>query len=380
MRTKIIFLIFTVLALSYINIYAQTKIYVNPSSYYASIGDTIKVIVKIDNVNSLHSSSVTVRFNNSIVKFLSASNAGSIFNGNWIDNQPLKNYVYDSVIVDQALMGFGVSVSGSDTLFSLRFKALANGISPVILESPDLRDPNNGQIVSTLDSGHIFIGGISINVKIFLQGPFSSSTHLMSTSLNSLNYLPLEQPYNVSPWYYNGIERVSSDFFASETNIVDWVLIELRKNTSGSSVFRTKAALIKNDGTIVDYIDGVSPVFIVDTTAGSYYIVIRHRNHISVMSAAPVPLTNISSVYDFTTNTSTFYGGDAMLLSSGIYGMYAGDANGNGIINAADRNLVIINTGYSGYFGFDLNLNGINNAADRNIVIQNTGRATYVPN
>ena len=360
-------------------LFSQTTININPSSYYCSIGDTVRVVVRINNVTNLHSASLTVKFKNSIVKYLRVSNIGGITTGNWLGNQPSNPYVTDSVIVDQALQGSGLSVSGTDTLFSIYFKALANGVCPVKLKSLDMRDPNNNAISATLDSGHIFVGGITVNTKVFLQGPFNTSTNLMNTSLNSSNYLPLSQPYNTSPWNYMGTETVPTGFFSSRSNIVDWVLIELRTSTNSSTIFRKRAAFIKNDGTIVDYMDGVSPVYINDTTAGNYYLVIRHRNHISVMSANPVNILLKMPLYDFSTSLTKFYGGDAQLLSTNIYGMYTGDINASGFVNAVDRNLVLLGTGQIGYISADVNLSGFDNAVDRNMVFLNTGKVTNVP-
>ncbi len=363
---KYVIIILILLPVNYI--FSQTTINLYSVSYYGMIEDTVRVVVKINNVTNLHSVSVTIRFNNSIVKYLNVSNAGGIMNGNWIGNQPTDTYVTDSVIVDQALQGYGLSVSGTDTLFSVYFKALTNGMSPFTISSFDMRDPNNNPISASLDSGHIYIGGIRVNAKVFLQGPFNTSTNVMNTNLNSLNYLPLSQPYNTSPWNYTGTESVSSDFLSSSTDIVDWVLVDLRTSTNSGSTFATKAALIKNDGTIVDYTDGVSPVFILEPSPGDYYLVVRHRNHLAVMSADLITMTNKTPLYDFTTNLSKFYGGDAKEVNTGIYGLYAGDINANDQIkyngNGNDRAyiLTILNGNQlgilNGYYKEDVNMNG----------------------
>ena len=170
---NIIKYIVILLALLPVNhILSQTSINLNPISYFVMIGDTVRVIIRINNVINLHSVSTTVRFNNTIVKYLKVSNIGGITKGNWIDNQPSNPYVTDSIVVDQALQGSGLSVGGTDTLFSIYFKALSNGICPLKIISYDMRDPYNNAITSTLDSGHIFVGGITVNAKVFLQGPF----------------------------------------------------------------------------------------------------------------------------------------------------------------------------------------------------------------
>jgi hypothetical protein len=385
---KIITYVTIILALIPINfILSQTTINLNPISYYAMIGDTVRVIVRINNVTNLHSVSVTVRFNNTIAKYLRVSNIGGITAGNWLGNQPTNQYITDSLIVDQALQGSGLSVSGTDTLFSIYFKALANGVSPVILKSLDMRDPNNNAISATLDSGHIFVGGITVNAKVFLQGPYNTGTGLMNNTLNTSGYLPLTQPYNTSPWNYNGTQSVPSGFFSSKSYIVDWILIELRKSTNNGSTFRRKTALIKNDGTIVDCIDGISPVFFGDTAAGNYYFVIRHRNHLKVMSAISIAMTNKTPLYDFTTSLSQFYGNDAQQVNTGIYALYAGDVSANDQIkyNGAsnDRLPILSLLGgnplglVNGYYNEDVNMNGqvkyngSNN--DRLIILSNLG-------
>ena len=162
-------------------------------------------------------------------------------------------------------------------------------------------------------------------VKVFLQGPYSSES--MSTTLNSGGYLQsgtASQPYKGVPWNYNGGESVSSDinFFKNHPSIVDWVLVQLRTSTAAVSTVATRAAFLKSDGTIVD-MDGTSPVDFWGIPDGSYYIVIKHRNHLSVMSASTVSLPNSSgTVYDFTTSQSQAYGTNPMIdLGEGKYGM-----------------------------------------------------------
>ena len=63
---------------------------------------------------------------------------------------------------------------------------------------------------------------------------------------------------------------------------------------------------LKSDGTIVDT-DGTSPVQFTGLSAGNYYIVIRHRNHLAIMSASAIPLSSSSALYDFTTAQSQAY-------------------------------------------------------------------------
>jgi hypothetical protein len=210
---------------------------------------------------------------------------------------------------------------------------------------------------------------VGVNVKVFLQGPFSTGTKLMSNSLNTGNYLPTAQPYSGSPWSYTGTESVKSTFWASNRSIVDWVLVELRTGTASTTKVAQRACFIKTDGTIVDT-DGVSQVAF-NVAAGNYYIVIKHRNHLSVMTASAVALAIGSNTqYDFTNALAKAYtkGATQMkLLTTGYYGMFAGDGNASGNISAADQNSYWRpQNGSFGYKTADYNLSGNVSAADLN--------------
>jgi hypothetical protein len=140
-----------------------------------------------------------------------------------------------------------------------------------------------------------------------------------------------------------------------------------------------RAALLRSDGMVVDCVDGVSPVIFADVNAGNYYLVVKQRNHIPVMSSNMVTVSTTPPLYNFITGLTQYYGNDAKDFGNGIFGMYSGDANASGFINAVDRNLTKLNTGLTGYVMADVNLSGFVNAADRNITTQNTGKVTNVP-
>jgi hypothetical protein len=219
---------------------------------------------------------------------------------------------------------------------------------------------------------------VSTNVKVFIQGSYTSGG-TMTTSLNSSGFMPFPQPYIVAPWNYTGSERV----YNMPTDIVDWVLVELRTGTEANTTVGRRAAFLKSDGSIVD-LDGLSQVKFNRIVPGNYYIVIRHRNHLPIMSANPVNLsfTN-SSLHDFSTAQTQAYGSEPMVdLGGGLYGMYAGDGNGDGGINIVDRNLVWrLQNGTIGYLPGDFDLNSGVNIIDRNLKWRvNNGKLSQVPN
>ena len=240
----------------------------------------------------------------------------------------------------------------------------------------------SGTIQSGISALGIGRSSIVVNVKVFLQGAYNTTTGLMSTTLNSLNLIPLTQPYSGAPWNYAGTESVAS----IPANVTDWILVELRN--SSNVLQATRAAFLKNDGTIVET-DGVSPVVFSTLGAGDYHIVIRHRNHLSVRTPTIQTLDGTSAQYDFTTNQNKAYQDGAITnnpamfqTTNATYVMWGGNANGNTTVNygafGSDRVSILssantvgsLNRGLGNiatvvlnnvYSNNDLNMNGVVN-------------------
>lgn len=225
---------------------------------------------------------------------------------------------------------------------------------------------------------------VAVNAKVYLEGSLNGSN--MSTSLNSSGYLPLSQPFNIAPWNYSGTESVSS---IPNTNIVDWVMVELRDVTPPSGIpneettVASRAGFLLNDGSIVD-IDGYSPLTFNATINEDLYIVVRHQSHLDIVGAAPAILAAGIYDYDFTTSESQVYGGTSghKEISAGIWGMISGDANGDGIINMDDKSINWLNqSGLSGYKSADFNMGGkVDNLDKNDHWLQNIFEESQVPN
>ena len=119
---------------------------------------------------------------------------------------------------------------------------------------------------------------ISVDIKIFMEGPYNSPN--MNASLT----LPTTSPYTEDQ------ETVTSIPSIQGNQVVDWVLVQLRDKTDESIILESQSAFILQDGSVVD-LDGSSPVGF-SLSADSYYLSVKHRNHLSVMSATPVSFTN----------------------------------------------------------------------------------------
>jgi hypothetical protein len=214
---------------------------------------------------------------------------------------------------------------------------------------------------------------VRLSVKILLEGASSSGS--MSTLLNSSKVISLTQPYSAPPWSYSGSESVTQ----IPSAVVDWVLVELRSSTAAASVVQKKAALLLSNGAVVD-VDGISSLNFKGVSSGSYYIVVRQRNHLAVMSSVAVALTSTAVTYDFTNALSKYYGTDpAADLGNGLFGLYTGDADANGVVNILDYGPVNSAFNQSGYKQGDLNLDGTVNSKDNEIVKMRIFKNSKVP-
>jgi hypothetical protein len=206
----------------------------------------------------------------------------------------------------------------------------------------------------------------TLDVKVFLEGPFNGSN--MSTDLSTL--IPINQPFNETPWFYPGNETIEE----SNSNVVDWCLLELRVTQGNigdiladTAVWR-KACLILENGFVRDT-DLLSLPAFIDVYPGDKYLIIRHRNHVDILSSAPLEAINGSYIFDFSTSSIHVYGGAQgySQLSNGKWGMTSGDVDGNGIVNYSDYTTVWRSqAGLSGFLDGDADLNGEVNNLDKN--------------
>ena len=221
---------------------------------------------------------------------------------------------------------------------------------------------------------------LTFDVKAFLEGPFNGVD--MNTNLNPDN-ITLTQPYNTEPWFYTGTESVNS---IPNTDIVDWVLIELRDTTDAAlAIAETRiaqqAAFLLKDGSIVAT-DGVSNIQFDTQLTNQLFVIIWHRNHLGILSANPVVLTDGVYSFNFTTGNSQAYGTDSQKeIATGKWGMFGGDGNKDKSIDSDDKTIVWeVQAGQSGYLNGDFNLDSeVDNQDKNSIWEQNNGISSQIP-
>jgi hypothetical protein len=240
---------------------------------------------------------------------------------------------------------------------------------------------------SSREQSRLFLDDISIDyytvvidLTVFLEGPFNGSS--MTQGLT--DFVPLYQPYNVAPWNYLGTESVMS----LPANTIDWVLIELRDAPSAAEAttatrIARQAALLRNDGRVIDLSGNPELNFGPLTITNDFYVVVYHRNHISILSAIGLTQSDGVYTYNFTTGSGQVFGGALAQkeLVPGVWGMMGGDGDANGLIDQVDKDPVWeIEAGDQGYLKSDYNLDSQSNNLDKDdIWVPNLGSGSQVP-
>lgn len=236
----------------------------------------------------------------------------------------------------------GVLIAEIDLVTSTNPITMETNVNDVQLTTSDGNTITVGSFQNTLNiAPGGFAGGKTLQPKILLEGAYNPVSSTMTTELSNSDLLSLVQPYHTNPWNYDQATSIEN-WTDMPPNVVDWVLIELRNAQNPEHTLHRRAALLLNDGTIREphhLTEGIRFATLADNS--EYYVVIRHRNHIDLITAEPVTFHNTDPVVVDFTNPATVMGGAAQLqlMNDGQYAMLAGDFNGDGFITAADLNL-----------------------------------------
>ncbi|MCX7736863.1 MAG: hypothetical protein N2319_09135 [Candidatus Kapabacteria bacterium] len=237
--------------------------------------------------------------------------------------------------------------------------------------------------------GHFAIGMpgnlylLALKALVYLEGAYRYGS--MADDLNRRGLIPKTPPdiypYNLDPKRTQYFVDVVPD------SVIDWIVVEFRnKNTNLKNQYLT--CFLRSDGKIVNR-KGVYPVNLYNEgiDSGEYYIAVRHRNHLAIVTEEPVrvyPETR-DALIDFTKpeillgRTSAAkpigFNADGSLL----FGLYAGDVNADGVIDFNDLIITWDQRDLEGYLIPDVNLSGIVTTKDFNFPWNNRGIKSTVP-
>lgn len=218
----------------------------------------------------------------------------------------------------------------------------------------------------------------------------------MQATLFDLGLIPLTEPYTqLSYTLLNDVgtrtttpEMLNPIPTQPELQAVDWVLVELRDKNAPAIVLASQACLLRRNGTIhrPDMID--SPEFRVPED--HYYVSVRHRTHLGVMTSVPIDMSQPTPPYiNFTDANLPVNGGvDARRPRGDALVLWQGDVRFNGNIQYTgvnnDREEILVRIGgtvatatVAGYHIEDVNMDGIvkytGSKNDRDVILQAIG-------
>lgn len=259
----------------------------------------------------------------------------------------------NEIVVIPSAGAFAVLADEPDETFTYIKDAMGNWTTQ------GLNDVNALGVGSIGDCNEASVSGgpSTLTIKAYLEGPYVENG-LMNAELGTL--LPLLQPYADTPYAYEGGETLT----IPSSNVVDWVLLEVRTGTPslvemGTSVIFMQAAILTTNGQVLDG-DGNNIVVPNLEIGDEYYLCIRHRNHLDVLSGFPF-IAAPTVTYDFTNQVDQAFGPEQIKeLETGVFALHAGDFTADGVIQVTDYDLwfaqpAILNI----YSPTDANLDGV---------------------
>ncbi|MCF7832705.1 MAG: hypothetical protein K9N05_03900 [Candidatus Marinimicrobia bacterium] len=208
------------------------------------------------------------------------------------------------------------------------------------------------------------------------------SAQTMNTKLRDATFYGSKTGFGILPATdpYLGTTTVKKQL---PDTMVDWVHVELRDTEKGETVAEAVGCLLE-DGSVTDTTGTNGLSFTGLESSTRYYIVVRHRNHLAVMSKDSVLIdeSNGTNEYDFTVSDATYGGSNnGVKLVGSAYAMIAGDGDGNGQLQTTDKsNTWNVQVGQSGYKTADYDLNGWVQTTDKTAFYEsNVGKGSLVP-
>jgi PKD repeat protein len=242
-----------------------------------------------------------------------------------------------------------------------------------------------------LDNISVTNSGMRLALKLMLEGAYDPGTGKMRDNLRLAGVIPSTEPYTAAGFTQasdGGGEVLQSGVSATtgDNAIVDWVQVELRNSATPATIIATRPALVQRDGDVVAE-DGIPPISVL-ASAGTYYVAVRHRNHLGVMSGNAISLGTTTTSVDFTSPTTATHGTQAQKTIGAINALWMGNVVRDGGVkytgSGNDRDPILVRVGstvpnnvVTGYFPEDCTLDGqvkyTGGGNDRDPILVNVG-------
>ena len=236
--------------------------------------------------------------------------------------------------------------------------------------------------------------GLNMNLKVILEGAYRTNVSSMGDELRQDLLIPFNEPYSEIGYVYTGeggVESIGDSMLQVTGNdaIADWVIVELRDKLNPAIISSSVSALLQSDGDIVNP-GGNSELVFPCVPNDSFYVAVRHRNHLGVMTAEAMALSSNVVTIDFSDPATQTFGTEAQRPLDSNTAMWAGNVVPDNELKYAgplnDRDPILVRIGgtvptatFDGYLMEDANLDGEAKYAgpsnDRDIILVNIGGA-----
>jgi hypothetical protein len=182
----------------------------------------------------------------------------------------------------------------------------------------------------------------SLSLNVFLDGYYQYGS--TPASMVAARYLNLVEAGSATP---------------GAVTDVDLITVQLRSATNTEAIVHTATPMLQKNGSA--YCE-----FPLSSLGGSYYVVVDHKGSNPLWSANPITLST-STTYNFANNLVNAYSdGDPSnspmhTIVSGLYGIWLGELNEDGYLDANDYSnleMDIYASGYQGLYLLDADFNG----------------------
>jgi len=199
----------------------------------------------------------------------------------------------------------------------------------------------------------------SVAIKVLLEGPYIERSDSMRC--NYAGYFPGTETEYESP-YEDHLKCLKTDFPKFDRRVADWIYIEVwdnpphgfyyGDNSHKGNLVAATSALLLSDGTVAG-LDGNKYLSFDKLPEDSYYILVKHRNHLGVLSAKKIAFAageapKEANTIDFTEKIENAFDIEGaaslqppLINCNGRLLMYGGEIVADGKINVNDYSTVL---------------------------------------
>ncbi|PTX63516.1 Zn-dependent metalloprotease [Kordia periserrulae] len=226
--------------------------------------------------------------------------------------------------------------NGNNTNIST-FSVNSNDLYCILVDDVDYSTTNWTNIDADVSFTETSCDYVIVDIDVFLQGallnPNTGEESLMRDDLRAGSLLNTTSPYSDSITVPQSITLTDN----GSDSMVDWVWVELRHKSIDTLFIAGQSAVLQRDGDVVANTDDLATPLTFDGVApDDYYVVVKHRNHLAIMTSSPISLKNGATTINFTDATNEItYGSNAQTtfgMPTDTFAMWSGNTNEDSVV------------------------------------------------